>query len=68
MATMPKSRTDKPNQWAKKLLALREKWGGLTQSDAAEKIGVSRRTWASWELNTVPPKPIQLLIDLLLKQ
>lgn len=61
-----------PNKWAKSLLALRAKWGEadkpVTQADAAKRIGVSPRTWASWEGNTVPPKPIQLLIGYLLKE
>lgn len=67
VAMSPKRRKERPNAWARKLLALREKWSA-TQEQAAERLGVSRRTLASWEANTVPPKPIQTLIDLLLKQ
>jgi DNA-binding XRE family transcriptional regulator len=71
MCVMSPARKAPAGPWAKKLLALRAKWGDggkpLSQTEAAKRIGVSLRTWAGWELNTVPPKPIQLLIGYLLK-
>ena len=53
----------------KALKYLREAWGDgatpLTQEAAAEKFGVSTRTWAGWELGThTPPVPSGKLIDL----
>ncbi len=39
---------------------------GLSQAKAAAKVGVSRRSWAAWESGeTVPTKPLQILIRLL---
>jgi DNA-binding transcriptional regulator YiaG len=38
----------------------------LSQAKAAEKVGVSRRSWAAWESGeTVPTPPLQKLIRLL---
>jgi DNA-binding transcriptional regulator YiaG len=45
MAVMAK-RTGNP--WPARLKKLRAKYG-LTQKDAAERIGVALRTWISWE-------------------
>mgnify|MGYP000726956727 CR=1 FL=1 len=70
MATMAKPRKpSKSAPWPDKLKYLREAWGDgatpLTQEAAAEKFGVSTRTWAGWELGThTPPVPSGKLIDL----
>lgn len=58
---------------SKKLQQLRELWGEgdkrLSQDDAAERIGVSRRSWISWERGErEPPPAIAMLIDLLLEK
>jgi hypothetical protein len=58
-----------PN-WPKLLRGLRVSWGEpgepLTQKAAAARLGVSLRSWASWELGDRPPtKPIGKLIRLL---
>jgi len=36
---------------------------GLTQADAADLIGVSVRSWRSWEDGIPPPKPFRLLLE-----
>lgn len=67
MAPRKKARRPKSGSWAAKLLTLRERWD-MTQEEAAAKIGVTRRSWASWEREERDPlKPMQLLIDCLLK-
>ena len=71
MRTMAKS-PKKPGKSATvpdKLKYLRAAWGDgttpLTQEQAADKFGVSTRTWAGWELGThTPPIPSAKLIDL----
>jgi DNA-binding XRE family transcriptional regulator len=66
MGIMSRARTPS-NPWPAKLLKLRERWDA-TQTEAAAKIGVTLRSWASWERGErVPLKPMQLLIDCLLK-
>lgn len=67
MSTMAPKRKKKPVGWAKKLIALRKKLG-LTQTEAAERIGLSRRAWAGWETNEAKPsaaavKLLELLQD-----
>jgi len=59
--------------WPAKLKKLRAKWGTdgkpMTQAAAADKIGVTMRSWASWELGErTPLQPMQMLIDLLISQ
>ena len=72
MATMSKSRKpSKSAPWPDKLKYLRDVWGDgatpLTQKLAAERFGVSLRSWAGWELGTqVPSGPVCRLIDVLL--
>lgn len=60
------------NPWPKRLRALRiaigEREGlgrSLLQSEAAERIGVSRRTWIAWETGQqIPRDAYQRLIPL----
>lgn len=48
--------------------AIREQLG-LTQTQAAEKVGVSRRSWAAWEGGQqIPSPPLVILIQLLAKK
>jgi DNA-binding XRE family transcriptional regulator len=66
MAVMAKSAV------SAKLKRLRLLWGTdgkpLRQTDAAARIGVSRRSWISWERgDREPPQAVAMLIDLLLK-
>lgn len=61
------------NPWPEKFKELRDKWGAdgkpLLQKDAADKLGVTRRSWISWETGErTPSKPIQLLVTCLLAQ
>jgi DNA-binding XRE family transcriptional regulator len=45
--------------------AIRERLG-LTQEQAAEKIGVTRQTWIRWETGArKPSKPYLILFDML---
>lgn len=61
MANTPKTR----KALGRRLVALREKQK-LTQADAAERIGVSRETWQSWETGRRAPTGATLkLIGLL---
>ena len=64
--TMP--RKAKPKKGiGKKLAKLRED-SGLTQEQAAEKIGVVRETWGAWEVGTKKPSQTCLkLISLIFK-
>lgn len=60
------------SSWPAKLKQLRSQWGKdgklATQSFAAERIGVTLRSWASWERGEREPlQPIQMLIDCLMK-
>ena len=54
------------NQWPERLKALRKRLG-LTQTEAAAAVRVTRRAWTNYEASRIPPKPIQLLIELLEK-
>lgn len=72
---MAKRKPAKPvrNPWPAKLIELRERWGAggkkLPQELAAERIGVTRRSWISWEHGErIPLQPVRMLIDLLLSQ
>lgn len=60
------------NPWPGRLLELRERWGSakkLPQADAAERVGVSRRSWIAWEQGKqIPARPVQILIELLLEK
>jgi DNA-binding transcriptional regulator YiaG len=47
------------NQWPEKLKAIRKKYG-LTQVQAAERIGVTTRCWVAWENNQRTPSRITL--------
>lgn len=72
MATMTKPRKpSKSAPWPDKLKYLREAWGDgtapMTQEAAAERLGVTRRSWIGWEKGTQEPAvPVQKLIDVLL--
>ena len=50
-------------EWTpERILALRKRLR-LTQTAAAEKVGVSRRSWAAWEGGQKrPSRPVQLLL------
>ncbi len=58
--------TKKPNPWTpKKVKALRQRLD-LTQTEAAEKVGVTRRQWAAWEAGESKPSgPAAKLLQLL---
>lgn len=59
MATMSPRRGKQPgrpprkpprgNPWPNKLRDLRAKHGNITQAEAAERAGVTTRTWIAWE-------------------
>jgi len=54
--TGPPPRKPSPgNPWPKKLRALRDKRGNLTQAEAAEMAGVAARTWIAWENSQSTP-------------
>jgi len=48
--------------WAVRLKGIRDRHG-LTQKEAAAKIGAATRTWIGWENGRTPSKAFQLLID-----
>lgn len=53
------------NPWRKRLKDLREQ-NGLTQTSAAERVGVSASTWIAWENGQrKPSKTAQRLIGIL---
>lgn len=68
---MAKKKPDKPkpsakrvSAWPKKLKALRDRHK-LTQAAAAEKAGVSLRTWISWEnAQRIPSGPTARLLTM----
>lgn len=69
----PKKRPATSNPWPARLLKLRELWGRdgkrLSQEKAAAKLGLSRRSWAGWEIGEfIPPQHITMLIDFLLEK
>lgn len=73
MAVMakPKPKPEPPVTWAAKLKLLRDRWGAdgkpLTQALAAERLGVTPRSWIGWETyGREPAAPVCKLIDLLL--
>jgi DNA-binding transcriptional regulator YiaG len=39
---------------------------GLSQSEAARRVGVSRRSWAAWESGEKPPSPRSVILIRLL--
>lgn len=45
---MAMAKEKKPYPWPARLKELRELLG-VTQAEAAERVGVSTRTWISWE-------------------
>jgi DNA-binding XRE family transcriptional regulator len=57
------------NPWPPRLKAFRKKRGGITQQQAAELVGVTRRSWINWEMgHQIPTRPVQILISLLEKE
>lgn len=56
-----RKRTTPPTALAKRIYEAR---GDLTLHEAAEKVGVSWRTWAAWEAGRVPSEPILKLLRL----
>jgi DNA-binding XRE family transcriptional regulator len=54
MSTMAKPRKRPTSPWRAKLKALREKYG-LTQTEAAARVGVAARTWIAWENSQTTP-------------
>jgi len=73
MATMSKRKPPAALSWPDKLKLLRDRWGApnkpVTQQAAADRIGVTRRSWVSWETGAREPvRSIQVLIDCLLSQ
>lgn len=75
MAPPRTKQADPDNPWPERMVKLRAKWGReeakgrpFTQAEAAAKIGVTLRSWASWERGArLPLQPMQMLIDCLLK-
>ncbi len=60
------------NPWPDALYSLRMSWGEdgrpLTQAKAAERLGISPKTWWRWESGGErPPHPIPLLFVILLE-
>lgn len=71
MATMARQHKDvhpKPgNDWPERLLTARLRLG-LTQPEAADRIGVSFRTWVGWERGEhIPLKHFVPLLEKLIK-
>lgn len=58
MFTMTKKRN---TALGKRLTAIR-KTLGLTQAQAADKVGVSMRAWVAWELGTRKPTKSHLIL------
>lgn len=53
-----------PNPWPGRLKRLRERHG-LTQTEAAARVGTGLRTWQNWEYGRTRPNPmIAKLLDL----
>jgi DNA-binding transcriptional regulator YiaG len=50
----PKPTAAAPSYTPEKIQALRKRLG-LTQTEAAEKVGVTQRAWLSWETGAVIP-------------
>lgn len=64
MPTMERKKR-KPTSWPERLKRLRERHG-LTQTEAAEKVGTVLRTWQNWEYGRrTPSATTAKLIDLL---
>jgi DNA-binding XRE family transcriptional regulator len=64
MHVMAKKRP-KMGGWPERLRALRERLD-LTQAQAAEKVGVTRRAWIAWETGEkIPSAPLAILIGIL---
>lgn len=70
----PKRKRPKPagnggNPWPARLKRLRKRLGGdrsISQAEAAEKVGVSLRSWAGYEAgDRDPPQTVAILIALL---
>lgn len=62
MAGKRKTPLNKLGPWAKKCRAFRANVG-ITQTDAAAKVGVSFGTWVAWENSrNTPSKLVQLAI------
>jgi DNA-binding XRE family transcriptional regulator len=69
---MPKKRREPVNPWPGRLVAIRDAEGAklkpprrLKQSEAAARIGVSRRSWIAWETgDQVPSNAYARLIAL----
>jgi DNA-binding transcriptional regulator YiaG len=49
---------ERTSTWPGRLKRLRAKLGKLTQAQAAERLGVSLRSWQYWELGERVPHPI----------
>lgn len=58
--------SEKKQAWTPRRIELLRKRLGLTQAEAAERVGVTRRQWAAWEGGTRKPSgPATVLLDLL---
>lgn len=65
MVTMGRKPLARKTALGKRLLALRERLG-LTQREAAEKVGVTLNAWQKWEAGRQRPTESHLkLIDIL---
>lgn len=57
MAGKRKTPLNKLGPWAKKCRAFRKALGNITQTEAAQKVGVPFGTWVAWENSRNVPTP-----------
>ncbi len=63
---MPSAMAVNKNSWTPKRIEMLRKRLLLTQEQAAELVGITRRQWAAWEGGTRKPSgPAIILLDLL---
>lgn len=67
MLTMGRKPLPRKSKFARELTDLRERLG-LTQAQAAEKVGVTVRAWLSWERGTRTPSPSAVKLIKLIDQ
>lgn len=61
MATMTRRRVARRTDFGKRLTDLRDRLG-LTQTEAAKKVGASFRAWSDWERGKRKPHPVFIKI------
>lgn len=66
MLRMAKKRTSKPRTFTPEQIKAIRAEKGLSQADAAARVGVSQSVWSAWERGAVrPSKSTCILLDLL---